>query len=63
MLSTIKPIRASPGLNPGLGSEKLVTRSETFQYAGKEGSRRIWTEFQKVKFGWLHMKYVVLCGF
>ena len=39
MLSTINPIRT------GLGSEKLVTRSETFQYAAKEGSREYGLNF------------------
>jgi len=34
-----------PGLNPGLGSEKLVTRSEAFQYAAKEGSREYGLNF------------------
>ena len=39
MLSTIKPIRPGPGLNPALGSEKPVTRSKTFRYAAEEGSK------------------------
>jgi hypothetical protein len=39
MSCTINPIRTGPGLHRGLGSEKMVTRSETFQKAAKEGSR------------------------
>jgi hypothetical protein len=39
MLSTINPIQTGPGLNQVLGSEKLVTRSERFQYAAEKGSR------------------------